>query len=799
MGKVFLSYSHTDEEFVIELYKRLVRDGVDCFFDKESIHWGDNWVVALEEGIKDCDEMILVLSPDFIRSEWTKLERTSVMAGDPSGLEKKLRPLLLEPCGGDILPPFLKPIQSINVSSPAKFEKEYPKICSELGGTITKELSTEDRSILPPTCNLPKKHRMPYRSLGDKFVGRVRDLWDIHDILRERTTAVVEGVGVVMGTGGLGKTQLAIEYVHRFGIDYPGGVFWIDAEQGISTMIGHITTETGIEVDNRLEEKEQLMQLWKQLSQSPHSLVVLDNFPEDEPLQPWLPSEGSIHLLVTTRRRDLDYARLSLEFMDKAEGIALLSKGKRKFGLEAGELVETLGGLPLALELSRNFLNSRPTLTIEELLKEIKNMGEMEALDIFAKEYKDQLPTGHKKAVSATIKMSWDLASPTAKSILQAISLLAPTAIPRRLLKDILDKPSENALEDPFEDGLSELSIKLSLVELDEEEDPWAHRLVAGFVRTTVEEDSPLRQAVVRAVRDEMSRTRDNADTESFRLLEKVLPHAEVISSSDFTSAEDAVNILNYLSWHNSKWGRYRLSERYGREALDLSIKDQSEGISVSQSYLALVLQDLGEYEEARDLLREALASDMKRYEQGHPEIASTQSNLGLALKGLDELKEAQELLREALASDMKSFKQGHPKIAIRQSNLALVLIDLGELEEARDLLREALAYNIKNYEQGHPYIAIAQSNLAIVLKDLGELNEAQELLREVLASKMKSYEQGHPGIAITQTNLAGVLKNLGELEEARTLAKEAYETFIKALGPEHPHTKTAKTYCEST
>ena len=55
-------------------------------------------------------------------------------------------------------------------------------------------------------------------------------------------------------------------------------------------------------------------------------------------------------------------------------------------------------------------------------------------------------------------------------------------------------------------------------------------------------------------------------------------------------------------------------------------------------------------------------------------------------------MEEARDLLRQALASDEKSFEPGHPSIAISQSNLALVLKDLGQLEEARDLLRQALA-----------------------------------------------------------------------------------------------------------
>ena len=53
-------------------------------------------------------------------------------------------------------------------------------------------------------------------------------------------------------------------------------------------------------------------------------------------------------------------------------------------------------------------------------------------------------------------------------------------------------------------------------------------------------------------------------------------------------------------------------------------------------------------------------------------------------------MEEARDLLRKALASDEKTFEPGHPSIAISQSNLALVLKDLGQLEEARDLLRKA-------------------------------------------------------------------------------------------------------------
>src|SRR6266404_1834549 len=112
MPCVFLCHSSKDKEFVRELHRRLTRDGVECFLDEESIQPGENWVVALERGIDQCEFLLVVLSPHLLGSKWALLERTSTMADDPEGLQRKIIPLFLEPCD---IPRFLKPIQGIDV------------------------------------------------------------------------------------------------------------------------------------------------------------------------------------------------------------------------------------------------------------------------------------------------------------------------------------------------------------------------------------------------------------------------------------------------------------------------------------------------------------------------------------------------------------------------------------------------------------------------------------------------------------------------------------------------------------
>ena len=217
--------------------------------------------------------------------------------------------------------------------------------------------------------------------------------------------------------------------------------------------------------------------------------------------------------------------------MTNEEGSKLLNSGNRKFGKEAEKLVEALGGLPLALELSKNFMNLRPALSIDDLLQEIGGKGEISALKIFAEKYADELPSGHVKEVAATFQLSWDAASSTAKNVLQCMSLLAPTPVPMNLIRKILNIPSDNRLEDPLHEAIRELVYELALLDLDEDNDPRMHRLISAFIRGTIGENDELFENVVNNVEKEMSRAKDESDLQAYQQLEKIAPHAEFILS----------------------------------------------------------------------------------------------------------------------------------------------------------------------------------------------------------------------------------------------------------------------------
>jgi TIR domain/NB-ARC domain len=569
MSKVFLSYSHKDQEFVEDLYRRLTGDGVECFFDKVSIQWGDNWVLKLEEGINECDFIVFILTPDFCQSMWSQKEYTAVVAALHPGMKERIKPLLLKECG-DQLPRFFKAINYINVSTDELFESEYPRICSNLGGNPTEPAITEplDRTQLPPLRPLPSKHRMPYRSLGNSFVGRVTDLWTIDDGLAQSRTTVIQAVGMVMGMGGIGKTQLAVEYAHRFGHRFTGGVFWVDAEMGRMTMTAQVAEAAGIQLDKQKSEQGQLNMLWQQLSHEP-VLIVLDNFPEGEKIEAWLPLQKSIYTLVTSRRKDFyNYFAHDLEKLGHHEALGLLNSGKRHFEVwEAKELIDTLEGMPLALELVKHFLNLRPELSITGLMEEMKCLGEMEALDIFAVKYGNQLPTGHGKQVAATFRMGWDLASTSERKVLQTISLLAPVPVPLRLLRRIFNVRSKRIFYDPLWEAINRLVSKISLLECDDEQNPKMHRLISHFVRTTINKKDKLYQDVIVSMATEIKFLASHKDT--IHEVEKLIPHVNFLLSSTFIKPEQILSISNTLQYWYKKYSEYILVEKF---SIDISI-----------------------------------------------------------------------------------------------------------------------------------------------------------------------------------------------------------------------------------
>ena len=106
----------------------------------------------------------------------------------------------------------------------------------------------------------------------------------------------------------------------------------------------------------------------------------------------------------------------------------------------------------------------------------------------------------------------------------------------------------------------------------------------------------------------------------------------------------------------------------------------------------------LGDYEQARKLLKLALESTIKSFGKEHPSTATIQSNLASVYQALGDYEQARDLLLLALESNINTFGEDHPSTATRRSNLAVVFQNLGDYKQARDLLILALESDIITY-----------------------------------------------------------------------------------------------------
>jgi len=196
----------------------------------------------------------------------------------------------------------------------------------------------------------------------DTFVGRVQVLADL--------AALFDGgarVVSVHGMGGTGKTRLARRYGRVSLGEYPGGVYFCDFSQARSVDAVAFATALGLGVT--LGRGDPVEQLGHVIAARGRCLLIADNFEQvvhaaEDTIGRWLRASDEVQFLVTTRARlgiegerllDLDplpTGDASALFLDRASAVRHSYRPDVEALSSIRELVDTLDGLPLAIELA---------------------------------------------------------------------------------------------------------------------------------------------------------------------------------------------------------------------------------------------------------------------------------------------------------------------------------------------------------------------------------------------------------------------------------------------------------------
>ena len=798
MKDFFISYNQADRQWAEWIAWVLEEEKYSTVLQAWDFRPGCNFPLEMHKAIKETERIILILSQDFLNSDFTAPEWAAAFAQDPTGKKRKILPVKVRECKPDGL---LAPISQISLiglnHEDAKRvllagvprERGKPKSQPNFPGPRSVPSQPLFPGELPERGPLPPGYRVPFLP-NAVFTGRHEYLTDLADILLHPGK---DDAGVVVtGIGGVGKSQLAVEFCYRYGRFFQG-VHWIQANLNISAEVAECGLAMGLPgwPDKLPEQVAATIRAWQE---GGLRLIVLDNAEHLEPLQKWMPKLLQCRLLITSRRdtwpANLGLQTKRLDELTRPQSIELLRKLAPRLQKvtddELGELANNLGDLPLALDLAGRYLEERTELPIKGYLEELDASGnDLEHTSL--KDWVEHNPTNHSTSLAATFALSWDQlgdADELARLLFRTGGYCAPnTPIPRELFaKAIEGKGSDQELDRALR-KLESLGLMQPA-----EGGHRMHTLLAEFARL---QDRDAKESALPALADATVGL-------TTRALESGLPermgplreHLEVVAQA----AEKAEVVSAGALWSNFGLHLQNLADFCDaktslKRALAIDEKvfgPDHPNVAIKVSILGMVMQDLGELQEARKCLERALKIDERFYGLDHSNVAIRINNLGSVLYNLGELQEARKCFERALQIGEKVYGPDHPKVAIRVDNLGTVLKDLGELQEARKCFERALKIGEKNNGPEHPNVAIRINNLGTVLNDLGELQNARKCHERALKINDKVFGPDHPNVAINVNNLGSVLQALGELQEARKCFERALKIDEKVYGSDH-------------
>jgi tetratricopeptide (TPR) repeat protein len=704
-------------------------------------------------------------------------------------------------------------LNSANHPAPAKLCDElFPTSRSAERGAATPpapapELHTLPLYHVPVPAPLPPGSLMPLRR-NPLFVGRDQDLRAIAAALGAAGMAAVSQVeaAATTGLGGIGKTQLACEFVHRYGQYFRGGVFWLSFAdpQAIAAETAACGGAGALELrpdfgHYPLHDQVRLVQAaWR--SPTPR-LLVFDNCEDPELLERWRPVSGGCSILVTSRRGDWEVVMgvktVALGVLPRAESLNLL----RKHCAEAEEeildaIAEELGDLPLALHLAGSYLyRYRRVVNPADYLEQLRDPHllrhpSLQGIGIS--------PTGHVQHVGRTFALSYDRLDPADEIDAMALDLLVRTAhfapgepIWYRLLVKTLGVDLADASAALNADRAFARLIEVGLIETTEDDVLRMHRLVAAFVREVAKDKVEATQQAVEAVVFEET-AQVNQEGRPLPLLAWQLHLRAVVDVARARADEEGARLCNELGQHLWQIGDYEGALPYYTKAL--AIRESvlgEEHLATAQSLLNLgrLLRALGKLDETRVYFERALAIRRQRLGEIHPDTAECLDNLGRCLYEQGDLAGALPLLEQALAISRETVGEADPRTAEFHNNVGMCLADMERGAQALPHLRRALAINQNTLGPDHPHVALSNNNIGVVLQKLGSLEEAKPYYEQALQIRQQSLGDEHPDTGQSLNNLGALLRDLGYLTEAQGYIERGLHIYETVLGAEHPRT----------
>jgi eukaryotic-like serine/threonine-protein kinase len=250
--------------------------------------------------------------------------------------------------------------------------------------------------------------------------------------------------------------------------------------------------------------------------------------------------------------------------------------------------------------------------------------------------------------------------------------------------------------------------------------------------------------------------------------------------------------LLHILSAIYRDLGRYDRALPLIREATEISRRTYGpEHVLVAERQLTWgrILYARGEYAAADSLLTEVIAAFRREKGPRHPETGTAMLNLAYVRSATADYVSAEALQREAVDIDRAHYGDFDLATAWDMGNLGETLWKQGRFRESDSVQTAAWQVRRQHLDADHDELMISVTHLGQVRTSQGRYAEAERLLREAETKRRRWYPDGHPRLAITLSALGELYLETGRAAAADSILSQATTMRDAYLGQDHPET----------
>jgi CO dehydrogenase nickel-insertion accessory protein CooC1/post-segregation antitoxin (ccd killing protein) len=743
--------------------------------------------VQAEHELEVAPRAIAVLSSAYLYSPNARSIWTAMTAADAAGTRRQLVPVQVSDVR--ITEPFTDhPVVDLARLDAAQATARLLLALdrsAQLPASATQAEEPRFPGTVPPIWNVPGRNA--------DFTGRGATLELLRDKLAGGGRAVVPAQALY-GLGGVGKTQLALEYAHRFMAGYDL-VWWVPSErpEETSQALAELARRMSLKVSDSVAEGAAAALEELRRDTARRWLLIFDNAENPSELAPYLPT-GSGHVLITSRNQAWTHSAepLEVEVFTRDESVAHLMHHVPELDpADARRVADALGHLPLAVEQASAWLEQTgmPARTyVEQLATQA------------ARTLALNQPADYPVPVAATWNLSFERLkerSPAGVRLLQLCAFLSPGPISMTLLYS--DEMLTSLL--PFDETLNEKLMlgrvirdisRFALVKVDQGSNSvQIHRLVQAVIRSQMTDEEQLKAChevheILVGARPRHGETDNPANWSRYDI---IWPH---LGPSRAEKCDEPRTRQLLIDWVRYQWKRSEfdaclsLAKRLENLWTEQLGPDHQQTLHL-RFHIANVLRSRGRFSEARDLDTKVLERQRAVLGPDHPHSLMTAGGLAADLRALGEFQEALASDRETYERFKDQFGDDYPRTLAMAHNLAVSLRLVGDCFAARALDEETLARRQAVLGPDHPYTLYSAADLARDMREAGAFRDSVDLLRTTFGRYRTVLGDDMIETLRTAKSLAVSLRRAGEKDAAMNLTQETYERYKRRYGSDSP------------